>query len=548
MPPSSHLKNAFFTLALVCSFVITECAHAATIPQTRSVTLYEPVGAVWDIEHTPVFIDRLKLAKNTGFNAVWLVVLWNELDPVPNASGEIPLIDCSLSANESQYQCAFERALQAIHQEGMDVFISLNYASAAAPNEFKSAAQHETLAFGQGPAKLYRYGRHVARLVARNGLSQSARFLMHDEGILGPYASLHAYPDVQQSFRDYLYGLNPSLTYWNSRWGLTGTQALSSWSQVKTFDLESAPIDRPQLQDHIAWVNWVFRQTFGSGAFESNIRQIIPGATVGLHVTYFALINPGAPVSNAPQTPISSLSTLNFVSFPYYDSGTNNFGLSFQQYIDNAGVFFQNRQLLVGELGGINCQTPGDCVETDGQPYQISLRVKRRQATFLIQAPTLLTAESIGYNIWNLNEFPFENREGSFGVYQATPGNSNTANNPVFKPAACALRTVQGSTSPTLCIASGGVNNQYSPRALWLSGRGFQAGAQVRLSNEAGTYVHPALISPIVGSSTSLSFQLDDATIAQLGCGTTSTNCAIVAEASHPQSGTWSNKVLIQIN
>jgi hypothetical protein len=527
---------------------MAERAHAATISQTRSVTLYEPVGAVWDIEHTPVFIDRLKLAKNTGFNAVWLVVLWNELDPVPNASGEIPLIDCSLSANESQYQCALERALQAIHQEGMDVFISLNYASAAASNEFKYAAQHETLAFGQGPAKLYRYGRHIARLVTRNGLSQSARFLMHDEGILGPYASLHAYPDVQQSFRDYLYGLNPSLTYWNSRWGLTGTQALSNWSQVKTFDLKSAPIDHPQLQDHIAWVNWVFRQTFGSGAFESNIRQIIPEATVGLHATYFALINPSAPASSAPQTPISSLSTLNFVSFPYYDSGTNNFGLSFQQYVDNAGVFFQNRQLLVGELGSIDCQTPGDCVEADDQPYKISLRVKRRQAIFLTQAPTLLAAESIGYNIWNLNEFPFENREGSFGVYQATPGNSNTANNPVFKPAACALRTVQGSTSPTLCIASGGVNNQYSPRALWLSGRGFQAGAQIRLSNEAGTYVYPALISPIVGSSTSLSFQLDDATIAQLGCGTNSTNCAIVAEASHPQSGTWSNKVLIQVN
>lgn len=548
MSLSAYLKHAFSALAFTSSFVMTEASHAAAISQTRSVTLYEPVGAVWDIEHTPVFTDRVKLAKNTGFNAIWLVVLWNELDPVPSASGEIPLIDCSLSTNAGQYQCALERALQAIHQEGMDVFISLNYASAAASDEFKAAAQHETLAFGQGPAKLYRYGRHIARLIARNGLSQSARFLMHDEGILGPYPSLHAYPDVQQNFRDYLYGLNPSLAYWNSRWGLTGSQAFSSWSQIRTFDLKSAPIDRPQLQDHIAWVNWVFRQTFGSGAFESNIRQIIPGATVGLHATYFALVNPSGPVSNAPQTPVSSLSTLDFVSFPYYDSGTNNFGLSFEQYVDNAGGFFQSRPLLVGELGSINCQAPGDCVEIKGQPYQISLRVKRRQATFLTQAPTLLAAESIGYNIWNLNEFPFADREGSFGIYQATPGNSNTASNPVFKPAACALRTVQGSTSPTLCVASGGVNNQYSPRALWLSGRGFQSGAQVRLSNEAGTFIYPTLISPVVGSGTSLSFQLEDSAIAQLGCGANTTNCAIVAEISHPQTGGWSNKVLIQIN
>lgn len=548
MSLSIQIKNAVLAAAFTFSFVAAGDVHAAAISQTRSVTLYEPAGAIWDIEHTPIFADRVKLAKNTGFNAVWLVVLWNKLDPVPSASGEISLVDCSLAGNAGQYQCALERALQVIHQEGMDVFISLNYASAAASDEFKTAAQYETMAFGQGPAKLYRYGRHIARLVARNGLSQSARFMMHDEGILGPYPSLHAYPDVQQNFRDYLYGINSSLSYWNSRWGLTGAQTLSNWSQVKTFDLTTTPLDRPQLQDHIAWVNWVFRQTFGSGAFESSIRQIIPGAIVGLHATYFTLVNPNGPVSNAPQTPVSSLSTMNFVSFPYYDSGRSNFGLSFDQYVDNAGVFFQNRPLFVGELGSINCQAPGDCVEINGQPYRTSLRVKRRQATFLTQAPALLAAKSIGYNVWNLNEFPFPDREGSFGIYEATPGNSNTFENPVFKPAACALRTVQGSTSPTLCVASAGVNNQYSPRALWLSGRGFQPGAQIRLSSETGTYIHPTLVSPTVGSTSSLSFQLEDAAIALLGCGANTTNCAIVAEVSQPQTGTWSNKVLVQIN
>lgn len=548
MSPSIRLRNALFALMSITSIAVIEHARAATISQTRSVTLYEPVGAVWDIEHTSVFTDRVRLAKNTGFNSIWLVVLWNELDPVPSASGEISLIDCSLPANAGQYQCALERALQVIHQEGMDVFISLNYASANASAEFKAAAQHETLAFGQGPAKLYRYGRHIARLVARNGLSQSARFLMHDEGILGPYPSLQAHPDVQQNFRDYLYGINPSLSYWNSRWGLSGTQALSSWSAVRTFDLNSAPMSHPQLQDHIAWVYWVFRQTFGSGAFEASIRQIIPGATVGLHATYYALVNPNGPASNGPQTPVSSLSTMDFLSIPYYDGGASNFGLSFEQYVDNARIFFQNRPLFVGELGSLHCQTASDCVAAQGQPYRISLRVKRRQATFLTQAPTLLSIESVGYNVWNLSEFPFENREGSFGIYQATPGASNTAENPVFKPAACALRTVQGSTSSTLCLASGGVNNQYSPRALWLSGRGFLAGAQVRLSNEAGTFILPAQISPVIGSSTSLSFQLSDAAIAQLGCAAGSSDCAVVAEVSHPQTGAWSNKVLIQIN
>lgn len=541
------VRKAFVIFISTLPWAALADAQAAAISQTRSVTLYEPVGAVWDIEHTPVFTDRVKLAKNSGFNAVWLVILWNELDAVPSASGEIALIDCSLPANAGQYQCALERALQVIQQQGMDVFISLNYASAAAAGTFKTAAQHETLAFGQGPAKLYRYGRYIARLVARNGLSHSARFLMHDEGVLGPYSSLHAYPDVQQNFRDYLYGLNPSLAYWNSRWGLTGTQAFSSWSAIKTFDLGSAPMSSPQLQDHLAWVNWVFRQTFGSGAFEANIRQIIPGASVGLHATYFALLNPNGPASNAPQSPVSSLSTLDFVSIPYYD-GPSNFGLSFEQYLDHAAVFFQNRPLLMGELGSINCQAPGDCTQAGNAAYQISQRVKRRQATFLTQAATLLSAESVGYNIWNLNEFPFVTREGSFGIYQATPGASNTADNPVFKPAACALRTVQGSTSPSLCVASGGVNNQYSPRAIWLSGRGFLQGAQVRLSNEDGSFTHATPMLPVVGSTTGLSFQVSDAIIAQLGCAAGSTNCAIVAEVSHPQTGAWSNKVLVQIN
>ena len=77
MSLSAYLKHALFVLAFTSSFVMTEASHAAAISQTRSITLYEPVGAVWDIEHTPVFTDRVKLAKNTGFNAIWLVVLWN---------------------------------------------------------------------------------------------------------------------------------------------------------------------------------------------------------------------------------------------------------------------------------------------------------------------------------------------------------------------------------------------------------------------------------------------------------------------------------------
>lgn len=521
-------------------------AEANSIGQTRSVTIYEPVGAVWEIEHTSAFADRVKLAKKTGFNAVWLVVLWNELDPVPSKFGEIPLVNCVDPGAETHYQCALERALSAINDEGMDVFISLNYASAAASEEFKNASNGEILVFGDGPAKLYRYARYIARVASRTGVSESVRILLHDEGILGPYDSLWAYPEVQQSFRDYLYGLNPSLAYWNSRWGLSGNSALTSWAGVRTFSLQHASLNSPQLQDHVAWVNWAFRQSFGSGAFEATIREVVPGAVVGFHSTYFPLINPNGPVAHAPQPPVSSLSNFSFISVPYYD-GPSNFGLSFGGYVDFASTFFQARPLLMGELGSVNCEMDSECPVVDGK-FTTSLRVQRRQATFLSQAIGVLSTKGVGYNIWSLSEFPFGNKEGSFGIYQARPGAIDTATRPSFKPAACELRKIMGSTSQTPCLASGGINAQYNPRAVWISGRGFMPGLQVRLSNEAGTLVHETQISPTIGSDTSLSFQLSDTFFAQLGCGSGTVDCSIAAEAYFPQTGSWSNKVLIQVN
>lgn len=539
------LKRSIALLALSAASLGCGSAAATAIVDTRSVTLYEPSGAVWITQDSTMLRDRIQLAKNTGFNAVWLILEWDKLDPTPSATGEIPLKDCSGSANYAQYQCGVERAFGEVRNAGVDVFLSLNYAGADSAQSFKDNSPGQALPYGDGPQKFYRYARYVARLAARDGIAYNARFLFHDEGILSPYASLQTNPDAQQRFRDYLYGLNPNLSFWNSRWGRSGTTAFASWADVKTFAFESRPATDPQLQDHVAWVNWTLQRTLANGDFENTIRQIIPGAGVGMHATYFSMINPNGPSTYRPSTPFGANSHFDFASVPYYE-GPNSFGLTFDSYVDNARGFFPGRPLMFGELGSAYCQYAGDCTVTNNV-FTTNHWVKRRQADFLSSATASLRAKGIGFNVWSLNEFAFPTREGSFGIYEATPNSANTAAAPKFKPAACALSASLPGASPALCVSSGAVNNQYSPRAIWLNGRGFASGAVARLSNAAGTSYAGTNVGLTVGAATSVSFQLSDDVFTQLGCGPLSSGCAIGIEVVNPNSAS-SNRYIVPVN
>lgn len=542
MKPSVKLLSSI--VLLMAGFANT--ASAISITQTRSVTVYEPVGAVWEVQDTDLLRDRIRLAKNTGFNAVWLILEWDKLDPAPSASGEVALADCGIPTNQNFYQCAIERAFAVIGQEGVDVFLSLNYAGGDAPQSFTNSVQGDVLVYGDGPAKLYRHARYVARLVARNGIGYQARFLFHDEGILGPYASLWNRPEAQQRFRDYLYGINPDLRYWNSRWGRTGSAVFQTWAEVKTFAFESQSSLDLQLHDHVAWVNWTLQRTLAGGAFEQAIRQIIPSAIVGMHATYFSMINPNTPVTHRAQSPLGGYSTFDFASVPYYD-GPSPYGLTFEGYVSTAKAFFAGRPLLFGELGSQVCESAGDCGVTAGK-FWTSYRVDRRQASFFTQAVTYLGAEGVGFNVWNLSEFDFPNREGSFGIYAATPAQRQAADQPRFKRAGCALRTAFGSTAPSLCLIDGAINADYTPRAIWLTGRGFNSNIKVRLSNAAGTFYASQLVQPIVGSAVNLSFQLADQVFTELGCGPGISGCTIGVEVLETGTTGTSNRVVVPVN
>ena len=532
-------------------------ARAASISNTRSVTLYEQVNTDWEISHTELFRDRVKLAKRTGFNAVWLVVEWDKLDPAPVASGDLPLLDCTLSGNYDKYQCQVERAFAVIKQENIDVFLSLNYIGGAPPASFKNSVKILTLPYNDGPAKLYRHARYVARLVARQGLSSRARFLFHEEGIFAPYSDLHEYPLAQQYFRDYLYAINPNLSYWNSRWSRTGSSSLQSWADVKTFafckEVELAPDCNPQgwadpqLQDHVAWANWTLQRTLGSGGFEAAVRAVIPGAKVGIHATHFVFINRNGPATHRPESPTGPYSTFDFVSVPYYDSAENPFGNTFEDYIARASTFAEGRQLLIGELGSQVCPNESECNYSDGGFRWTSPRVERRQAQFLAPAAAYLQSQGIGFNVWSQSEFSTMDPQGEYGIYRWRHQDASTATQPSFKPAGCALRTTFGSIAPEICLIEGAVNNAYSPRAMWLAGRGFGAGTRVRLSNAAGT-VFAAEITPVVGSATMLSFQLADQVFVSLGCGSGTVGCEIRAEVLDSATGNASNPVVISVN
>lgn len=534
-------------LALACALVFGSAreASAAAIAQTRSVTLYEPIGTAWEIRDTALLQDRIRLAKNTGFNAVWLIVEWDKLDSTPSSTGDIAPADCAVGANAGLYQCAVERAMALTRQEGVDLFLSLNYAGGDAPASFTSSVDPVMLPYGDAQAKFYRYARFVARLALRNGVPDSTRFLFHDEGILGPYRSLRSYRDAQQRFRDYLFGINTSLAFWNSRWGRTGANAFATWADVKTFEFETQGWRDPQLQDHVAWVNWTLKRSLTGGGFEQAIRSVIPGATVGFHATYFSMIDPAGPASYRPQSPFGAYSSFDFVSVPYYD-GPNGFGMAFETYVDTARNFFPGRQLFMGELGSQYCMAGESDCALRPTGYWISDRVRQRQAAFFWQSIQSLRARSVGFNAWNLNDFPFASGQGSFGIYESSYQQASTAARPTFKPAACAIRTQLSSTDPATCLSFGGVNTAYVPRAIWLMGRGIAGGMHARVTSADGTVTAPQDIPLTVGSAENASFQVADAVLAQLGCGAATTGCSIGVEAVGAAGG--SNRVLVQVN
>jgi hypothetical protein len=546
------MRKILFCTALVMIVAAYLPAFAASIPQTKSVTIYEPVGHGWEVTNTALLRDRIRLAKNTGFNAIWLVVEWNKLDPSPSAVGEIPLADCTQAANQDTYQCQIERALAVVSQESVDAFIALNYVSGSRPASFDSSVNLMELAFFDNPKKLQRYARFLARLVERNGLGSRVRFTYHDEHILPPYDELRDLPAAQQSFRDYLYSINPSLAFWNSRWGRTGVSSFPTWGSVKTYSYgpnHGTPLDDPQLQDHVAWVNWILQRTLNNGGLEASIRQIIPGALVGMHSTQFAFVNPISTQPYRPQSPIGASSTMNFLSIPYYD-GESVFGTGLPESLTLARNWAGSLPIMIGELGSQRCEGQSDCyIDADGL-YQTGYVVAARQASFLGEKIDYLKSNLTGFNVWNLSEFLFQNQEGSFGIYGRTWLATSTEHVPEFKPASCVLRTKLGSTSQQLCLANGGVNTNYSPRSIWLVGRGFISSDRVRLSNN--DLGHPAydpqLIAPVMGSSELVTFQVSDSRLAALGCGAGTSGCSIGVEIYDAPRNGYSNKIFVRVN
>lgn len=546
------MRKILSCMALVMAIAAYVPTFAASIPQTKSVTIYEPVGHDWEVTNTALFRDRVRLAKNTGFNAVWLVIEWNKLDPSPSAIGEIPLADCTQTANQGTYQCQVERALAVVDQENVDVFLALNYVSGIRPASFNSSVNLMELAFYDNPQKLQRYARFLARLAARNGLTNRVRFTYHDEHILPPYDELRDLPAAQQSFRDYLYSLNPSLAFWNSRWGRTGARAFPTWESVETYSYgpnHGTPLNDPQLQDHVAWVNWILQRTLNNGALEASIRQVIPGALVGMHSTQFSFVNPSSTQSYRPQSPLGAGSTMSFLSIPYYD-GESVFGTGLPESLALARNWAGSLPIMIGELGSQRCVTQSDCYIDANEFYQTDYPVAARQASFLGEKVDYLKSNSIGFNVWNLSEFLFKNYEGSFGIYGRTWLATNAEQVPEFKPASCVLRSKLGSTSQQLCLSNGGVNTNYSPRSIWLVGRGFVLSDQVRLSSSdlnSPTY-DPQLVTPVVGSSELVSFQVSDSRLAALGCGAGTSECSIGVEIYNASSNRYSNKIVVRVN
>lgn len=392
---------------------------SADMSQVKSVTLYD----INDILNNRAKLEsQIEKAKQMGFNTVWIVVTWQSLEPNVGTNPQAPIGSAEYGGalnNETVYR--IKETLALLKKNKLNVIWSLNYLG---EGWSPIGVNGNRLATGKDRDFFLRYARFVSQIIKETQMEEDVFLMFHDEGILGPYDELHADTEIQQTFRNFLYARNKDLSYWNNLW----KSSYSDWSEVKTFSFNSSGHNDPKLQDTIRFINMMIRENI-SKFLKNDVKSILPLAKLGFHYTNFSYVNHLAPEWIQDQDlPFVSNFDYDFISLAYYDSDFHNGAYRSRNVLEHlaaAKKITSTKTLFVGELGSSVC---GENCTVQGSKTVASNTLLNRQANFLKNNLELLLKNSVGFNIWNLQDFDFApiknglpqvNAEGLFGLYDA---------------------------------------------------------------------------------------------------------------------------------
>lgn len=434
------------------------------ISKVKSVTLYDQPDTSY--KNPLKFEKRLLQAKFLGFNTIWLVVPWFEIEwNVAETAGDPePDLGSVIVSNLS----ALRASLALVKKHEMNIMWSVNYLDTSwSPQGLDSVllTQSPNVEF------LLRYTRFVAKLLKEARLEQSSFMLFHDERTFGPYNYLWDYQKIQESYRSYLFTRNSDLAYWNRKWG----QHYASWGEIKTHSFNEKGFDNPELQETTGFFNWSnAHSVIGSGYFAKMIKAMAPGIRVGYHYVNFNYLNTKNSDYLNIDSPLGAEHSFDFVSFALYDGEPfhSPFRKEAAEYIAVAQGVFPNLPLFFGEVGS-TCNHKIDCiVGSDGGAVASPAQTKR-QAQYLSRNLPILLSQNIGFNIWDLHDFKAGDGQAVFGLL---------TNDGSLKPSGKAVQSLLRFGQPPSFVTkvstlnAGGVNKSYSPWAIWVKGSGLEAG------------------------------------------------------------------------
>lgn len=274
--------------------------------------------------------DDLKAVKKAGLEGIWMVT------PMSDYRNGGDWFTVPTGTWKTDQLARLRQKIEYADSLGLKILIGMNY-GAYAPHWFT-----EDLDFQHSQD-------WVERIVTETAKYKNVAYVFSGEEINSSwYDHARDFPECVRHFRNWCYGQNSNISYWNIRWGTSYT-----WDTIVPANI---PVSDPEYWiDYIRWMyTGIYRPRMTQVA--NLINRIAPGAVLGYHEW---LVDFGISTSDAP---IPMDGSFDFVSSNLYG------GLSdAQNRVAILKALFPNMPITISELGTTPAAQP-----TQTKPYLVS--------------------------------------------------------------------------------------------------------------------------------------------------------------------------------
>ncbi len=373
-----------FSIALL--FLLPPFAEAFSYPDfkdIKSVTYYPfpyELSKKWgelNMAELEMFRNDISKMKINGINAVWLVLPWHQFESV------------ALPEEQRQYdQAAFNNLKQVVsmlEEKNMAAILPLNYGG---KGWIPGGVDWRAWLFNnQSWGAFYTY---TARIAIELKDNPNVIFLFFSEGMGLESDEEKTFsrtdPDMSRIFRNWAYGINPNLSYWNQRWGLS----YASWPEMLPQPPPGAGevVNGNRYTDHARWVAYTVRNTLGT--LDKVVKQWgNPNVKVGFHdwlllATPLRFVN----IDKSGESPIpddNSFDAFSIVNYPHSEISTSS-----SYWISN----------LQHEISKVKAKHPGLPIFLGETGMDTTKWTEEQQQSIMTGILQEAKNQEVGFNIW----------------------------------------------------------------------------------------------------------------------------------------------------